>query len=148
LLDGELSTEKTQLQYRSENGWLVLNIPKTETLPFVRNVVIWRRPENSTTTTTTTTTTSSSSSMSLSTIVEQSPFQEFFPSKENRSYNIDLCSKCLWSNSPNVDLILRSGVGRYLEFKCLDKIYLWIQQSLQPVFFITLSFISLCFTCS
>ncbi len=39
----------------------------------------------------------------------------------------------MWSNSPNVDLLIRSGVARYLEFRCLEHTYLYQNNTLQLV---------------
>lgn len=46
---------------------------------------------------------------------------------------MDLTPKMMWSNSPNVDLLIRSGVARYLEFRCLEHTYLYQNNGLQLV---------------
>lgn len=43
---------------------------------------------------------------------------------DDRYYNLDLCTKLHWAVSPFVDILVQSGVYRYLEFKALERSYL------------------------
>ncbi|KAI8907659.1 GDP dissociation inhibitor [Powellomyces hirtus] len=45
--------------------------------------------------------------------------------RTSRQYNLELCPKLLYSRGGLVELLAKSGVGRYLEFKALDQIYLF-----------------------
>eukprot|EP00029_Vermamoeba_vermiformis_P006908 TRINITY_DN2838_c0_g1_i1.p1 TRINITY_DN2838_c0_g1~~TRINITY_DN2838_c0_g1_i1.p1 ORF type:complete len:539 (+),score=162.50 TRINITY_DN2838_c0_g1_i1:52-1617(+) len=64
---------------------------------------------------------------------EREETEELFPKKDSRRFNLDLTPKLMWSNSPNVDLLIRSGVARYLEFRCLEHTYLYQNNTLQLV---------------
>jgi RAB protein geranylgeranyltransferase component A len=64
---------------------------------------------------------------------EREESEEVFSKKESRRFNLDLTPKMMWSNSPNVDLLIRSGVARYLEFRCLEHTYLYQNNGLQLV---------------
>lgn len=44
--------------------------------------------------------------------------------KASRQFNIELTPKLLYSRGPLVELLISSGVGRYLEFKALEQIFL------------------------
>lgn len=41
-----------------------------------------------------------------------------FPTQLNRKFCVDVAPKLIWSNSLFVQTLIRSGVSRYLEFKC------------------------------
>lgn len=45
--------------------------------------------------------------------------------KASRSYNLDTTPKLLHSREELVEVLIRSGVGRYLEFKSVDDIYMF-----------------------
>lgn len=45
--------------------------------------------------------------------------------KASRSYNLDSTPKLLGSHDSLVETLISSGVGRYLEFKSVDDIYLF-----------------------
>lgn len=45
--------------------------------------------------------------------------------KASRSYNIDTAPKLLNSREELVEVLIRSGVGRYLEFKSVDDLYIF-----------------------
>lgn len=48
--------------------------------------------------------------------------------KSSRSYNLDSTPKFLGSRDALVETLIRSGVGRYLEFKSVDDIYILDQR--------------------
>eukprot|EP01130_Rhizamoeba_saxonica_P000498 TRINITY_DN1048_c0_g1_i1.p1 TRINITY_DN1048_c0_g1~~TRINITY_DN1048_c0_g1_i1.p1 ORF type:complete len:452 (+),score=103.73 TRINITY_DN1048_c0_g1_i1:166-1521(+) len=54
-------------------------------------------------------------------------------SQINRKFNIDISPLHLWGKGPVVDLIIRSGVHRYVEFKCLQKSYMFVDQKFVSV---------------
>ncbi|KND01101.1 uncharacterized protein SPPG_04191 [Spizellomyces punctatus DAOM BR117] len=43
---------------------------------------------------------------------------------QSRQFNIDLAPKLLYNRGPLVELLISSGVGKYLEFKALESVYL------------------------
>ncbi|KAI8967900.1 GDP dissociation inhibitor-domain-containing protein [Mycotypha africana] len=49
--------------------------------------------------------------------------------QKSRSYNLDTTPKLLGTREELVEVLIRSGVGRYLEFKTVDDIYLMDHQS-------------------
>ncbi|CAO3648713.1 unnamed protein product [Mucor hiemalis] len=53
--------------------------------------------------------------------------------KSSRSYNLDSTPKLLGSRDTLVETLIRSGVGRYLEFKSVDDIYILDENSLVKV---------------
>ncbi|KAG1411370.1 hypothetical protein G6F58_008585 [Rhizopus delemar] len=55
--------------------------------------------------------------------------------KASRSYNLDTTPKLLHSREELVEVLIRSGVGRYLEFKSVDDIYMFnkIAEQLEKV---------------
>ncbi len=53
--------------------------------------------------------------------------------RSSRSYNLDSTPKLLGSHDTLVETLIRSGVGRYLEFKSVDDIYILDQGSLEKV---------------
>lgn len=53
--------------------------------------------------------------------------------RTSRSYNLDSTPKLLGSRDKLVETLIRSGVGRYLEFKSVDDIYILNQGSLEKV---------------
>lgn len=53
--------------------------------------------------------------------------------QDSRHYNIDLAPKILFSSGPEVDLLISSGVARYLEFKIVENTYLHLDGELQLV---------------
>jgi len=67
----------------------------------------------------------------LSTPVE--PPKPLFPKTEVRKYNIDIMPCLLWSQGPVIDLLIRSGVSRYLEFKCLEQSLMVMEGTLRQV---------------
>jgi hypothetical protein len=42
----------------------------------------------------------------------------------SRQYNLELCPKLLYSRGPLVELLIDSGVGKYMEFRGLENIYM------------------------
>eukprot|EP01114_Cavostelium_apophysatum_P013011 TRINITY_DN3063_c0_g1_i1.p1 TRINITY_DN3063_c0_g1~~TRINITY_DN3063_c0_g1_i1.p1 ORF type:complete len:594 (+),score=126.98 TRINITY_DN3063_c0_g1_i1:76-1782(+) len=52
---------------------------------------------------------------------------------ESRHYNIDLSPKVQFSSGPEVELLVSSGVARYLEFKPIEGVYLYSEGDLQQV---------------
>jgi RAB protein geranylgeranyltransferase component A len=59
------------------------------------------------------------------------PFSKLL--EESRHYSIDLIPRMLFCRGPMVNLLISSAVGRYLEFKCFEKSFLYTADSLQPV---------------
>ncbi|KAG2212622.1 hypothetical protein INT47_000598 [Mucor saturninus] len=59
--------------------------------------------------------------------VEMKLFTELL--KTSRSYNLDSTPKLLGSRDSMVETLITSGVGRYLEFKSVDDIYIYEQAS-------------------
>eukprot|EP01112_Ceratiomyxa_fruticulosa_P011969 TRINITY_DN3297_c0_g2_i1.p1 TRINITY_DN3297_c0_g2~~TRINITY_DN3297_c0_g2_i1.p1 ORF type:complete len:714 (-),score=178.34 TRINITY_DN3297_c0_g2_i1:102-2243(-) len=53
--------------------------------------------------------------------------------KQARFYNADLNPRLLFSIGKMVSTLITSSVGRYLEFKSIDKTYLYIGGEIQPV---------------
>lgn len=53
--------------------------------------------------------------------------------KKSRSYNLDLTPKLLSCKSELVEVLIRSGVGRYLEFKGVDELCLFQNGKLERV---------------
>lgn len=53
--------------------------------------------------------------------------------KKSRSYNLDLAPKLLSCKSELVEVLIRSGVGRYLEFKGVDELCLFQNGKLERV---------------
>lgn len=53
--------------------------------------------------------------------------------KKSRSYNLDLTPKLLSCKSELVEVLIRSGVGRYLEFKGVDEMCLFQNGKLERV---------------
>lgn len=49
--------------------------------------------------------------------------------KTSRSYNLDSTPKLLGSRDSLVETLITSGVGRYLEFKSVDDIYIYEKDS-------------------
>lgn len=49
--------------------------------------------------------------------------------KASRSYNLDTTPKLLGSRDSLVETLITSGVGRYLEFKSVDDIYIFDKES-------------------
>ena len=45
--------------------------------------------------------------------------------KESRRYNLDLAPKIMPCRGELIELLISSGVGKYLEFKALDKTYIY-----------------------
>lgn len=50
-----------------------------------------------------------------------------------RKYNINLCSKPLFNDGEIVKLLISSGIGRYLEFKYVNAIFCYLNNSFQKV---------------
>ncbi|CAG8459115.1 5254_t:CDS:10 [Funneliformis mosseae] len=48
--------------------------------------------------------------------------------KESRRYNLDLAPKIMPCRGELIELLISSGVGRYLEFKALDRTYIYSDQ--------------------
>ncbi len=53
--------------------------------------------------------------------------------KESRLYNIDLTPKLFFSRGPEVNLLISSGVSKYLEFKAMESIYIFMEGGMQLV---------------
>jgi len=53
--------------------------------------------------------------------------------KQSRRFNIDLLPKLIWSNGSIVQLLIRSGVGRYLEFKSIEHSFLYLKSNFHRV---------------
>jgi RAB protein geranylgeranyltransferase component A len=53
--------------------------------------------------------------------------------KRARQFNIDLTPQLLYSRGEFVDLLVRSAVSKYLEFRCLDTTYTYVDQRFQRV---------------
>ncbi|KAJ3038295.1 hypothetical protein HDV00_000806 [Rhizophlyctis rosea] len=53
--------------------------------------------------------------------------------RESRKYNLELSPKVLFCRGPIVELLISSGVGRYLEFKALEGIYLRWEDAFEKV---------------
>eukprot|EP00026_Physarum_polycephalum_P000429 Phypoly_transcript_00430.p2 GENE.Phypoly_transcript_00430~~Phypoly_transcript_00430.p2 ORF type:complete len:647 (-),score=156.84 Phypoly_transcript_00430:69-2009(-) len=51
----------------------------------------------------------------------------------SRQFTIDIIPRLLFSRGEMVNLLISSAVGRYLEFKCLEKTFLLTSNSVQPV---------------
>eukprot|EP01124_Arcella_intermedia_P032206 TRINITY_DN7468_c0_g2_i3.p1 TRINITY_DN7468_c0_g2~~TRINITY_DN7468_c0_g2_i3.p1 ORF type:complete len:214 (+),score=52.67 TRINITY_DN7468_c0_g2_i3:11-652(+) len=67
-------------------------------------------------------------------LIESSDTKDkLFPRTEQRKYSIDLFPCLLWSQGPFIDLIIRSGVSRYLEFKCMEQLLMPVGGVLQQV---------------
>lgn len=54
---------------------------------------------------------------------------------KSRRFSVDLLPRLLFSKSPVIDTLVRSGVNRYLEFKAVDACYMWANDSLTRVSF-------------
>ena len=48
--------------------------------------------------------------------------------KESKRYNLDLVPKIMPCRGELIELLISSGVGRYLEFKALDRTYIYSDQ--------------------
>ncbi|CAB4487673.1 rab protein geranylgeranyltransferase component A [Rhizophagus irregularis] len=48
--------------------------------------------------------------------------------KESKQYNLDIAPKIMPCRGELIELLISSGVGRYLEFKALDKTYIYSDQ--------------------
>lgn len=48
--------------------------------------------------------------------------------KDSRRYNLDLAPKIMPCRGELIELLISSGVGRYLEFKALDRTYIYSDQ--------------------
>jgi RAB protein geranylgeranyltransferase component A len=48
--------------------------------------------------------------------------------KESRRYSLDIAPKIMPCRGELIELLISSGVGRYLEFKALDKTYIYSDQ--------------------
>ncbi|RIA85677.1 GDP dissociation inhibitor [Glomus cerebriforme] len=48
--------------------------------------------------------------------------------KESRQYNLDIAPKIMPCRGELIELLINSGVGRYLEFKALDRTYIYSDQ--------------------
>lgn len=53
--------------------------------------------------------------------------------RTSNQFTIELFPKIVWNRSPLVDTLIRSGVSRYLEFKCIRSSYIYINGALQVV---------------
>lgn len=53
--------------------------------------------------------------------------------KEERRYNIGLCCKPLFSSGPIVNHLIKSAVGRYLEFKSVNALHIYLDNAFQRV---------------
>lgn len=62
-----------------------------------------------------------------SSIAEMNLFADLL--KASRSYNLDSTPKLLGSRDSLVETLIGSGVGRYLEFKSVDDIYIYEKDS-------------------
>lgn len=51
--------------------------------------------------------------------------------KQARQYNVDLAPKLLASRGDLVDVLIQSGVGRYLEFKGVDDMFVFNHETTQ-----------------
>lgn len=49
-----------------------------------------------------------------------------FPQQLSRKFCIDVAPKLIWANSPFVQTLVRSGVSRYLEFKCFHSCNMYL----------------------
>lgn len=59
----------------------------------------------------------------LDSVQEKNMFMDLL--KASRSYNLDSTPKLLGSRDSLVETLISSGVGRYLEFKSIDDIYIF-----------------------
>lgn len=50
-----------------------------------------------------------------------------------RKFLVDLAPKLVWASSPVIDVFIRSGVSRYLEFRSIQHCYLYLDDALQQV---------------
>jgi RAB protein geranylgeranyltransferase component A len=51
----------------------------------------------------------------------------------SRKFAIDLCPRLIWSSGSFVEMLLKSSVSRYLEFKCLHSCAMHIDQHFEEV---------------
>lgn len=49
--------------------------------------------------------------------------------RRSRSYNLDIAPKLLSCEGELVEILIRSGVGRYLEFKGVDDIFMFDEKT-------------------
>lgn len=54
------------------------------------------------------------------------PMDQYLTSRDARKFNIDLTSKLIYANVNLVPLLVKSSVGRYMEFKLIDSVQLYM----------------------
>ena len=65
-------------------------------------------------------------------VIEQ-PTEHELLLKDDRQFNLDVLPRSLWSNGPEIDLLVRSGVAKYVEFRCYQHAYMLADNGLQQV---------------
>lgn len=124
-----------------------LSIP-TEPLTLISNYELVV-PSSTTTTTSTTTSTTTPTNSDINTESNVEPTTQPNETSEgkqetntndfasllidSRRYNIDLISKIQFANSEEIRILISSAVARYLEFKTIDKTYLFLEKQFQSV---------------
>jgi RAB protein geranylgeranyltransferase component A len=60
-------------------------------------------------------------------------YNEFLKLRESRKCTVDLATKIVYSSGELVPLLIKSSVGRYMEFKCIDAVLLYTTSGWQAV---------------